>query len=71
MSLLSWYLNDATELDSLISFDRLFQSCGAIKRVIIQVGVSVNCADIVRISESVGISLLNKWWHKILQVRRS
>ena len=34
-----------------------------------QVGVSVNYADIVRISESVGISLLNKWWHKILQVR--
>ena len=34
-----------------------------------QVGVSVNCADIVRISESVGISLLNKWWHNILQVR--
>ena len=33
-----------------------------------QVGVSVICADIVRISESVGISLLNKWWHKILQV---
>ena len=27
------------------------------KRVIIQVGVSVNCADIVRMSESVGISL--------------
>ena len=35
-----------------------------------QVGVRVNCADIVRISESVGINLLNKRLHKILQVRR-
>ena len=45
--------------------------CGGIKGVIKQVGVGVNCADIVGISESVGISLLNKWSHKILQVRRS
>ena len=34
----------------------------------IKVGVSVDCVDIIRISESVGISLLYKRWHKILQV---
>ena len=27
VSLLSWYSNDATELDSLIPWGRLFQSC--------------------------------------------
>ena len=34
----------------------LFWYCGRIKIVIIQVGVSVNCADIVRISEVVGLA---------------